>query len=69
MLARIANMKVDPEELMKRANNSGLVRYLFGDDLQGWMRVMIISIILSTVIVVHTRYLTIIYLWESTKEV
>ena len=50
MLARIANMKVDPEELMKRANNSGLVRYLFGDDLQGWMRVMIISIILSTVL-------------------
>ena len=35
MLARIANMKVDPEELMKKANQSGLVRYLFGDDLKG----------------------------------
>lgn len=35
MLARIANMKIDPEELMKNANNSGLVRYLFGDDLKG----------------------------------
>ena len=35
MLARIANMKIDPEELMRKANNSGLVRYLFGDDLKG----------------------------------
>ena len=35
MLARIANVKIDPEELMRRANNSGLVRYLFGDDLKG----------------------------------
>ena len=35
VLARIANVKMDPEELMKKAGNSGLVRYLFGDDLQG----------------------------------
>ena len=35
VLARIANMKIDPEELMRKANNSGLVRYLFGDDLKG----------------------------------
>ena len=35
VLARIANVKIDPEELMRRANNSGLVRYLFGDDLKG----------------------------------
>ena len=35
MLARIANVKMDPEELMKKAGNSGLVRYPFGADLKG----------------------------------
>ena len=37
MLARIANMKIDPEELLAKANTSGLVIYLFGDDLKGKM--------------------------------
>ena len=37
VLARIANVKMDPEELMKKAGNSGLVRYLFGADLKGVM--------------------------------
>ena len=35
MLARIANVKTDPDELMERAKTSGLVRYLFKDDLSG----------------------------------
>merc|ERR1712037_638128 len=35
VLARIANVKTDPDELMERGKTSGLVRYLFGDDLSG----------------------------------
>merc|ERR1712183_330808 len=35
VLARIANVKTDPDELMKNASTSGLVRYLFKDDLSG----------------------------------
>ena len=35
MLARIANVKTDPDELMERGKTSGLVRYLFNDDLSG----------------------------------
>jgi len=35
VLARIANLKTDPEEIMKSAKSSGLVRYLFKDDLSG----------------------------------
>jgi len=35
VLTRIANIKTDPEEQMKTANISGLVRFLFGDDLSG----------------------------------
>eukprot|EP00092_Neocalanus_flemingeri_P087776 GFUD01110835.1.p1 GENE.GFUD01110835.1~~GFUD01110835.1.p1 ORF type:complete len:434 (+),score=104.54 GFUD01110835.1:31-1332(+) len=34
ILAKIANVKTDPEELMK-AESSGLIKYLFGDDLKG----------------------------------
>ena len=30
----IANVKTDPEDLLK-AQNSGLIKYLFGDDLKG----------------------------------
>merc|ERR1712062_356314 len=35
VLARIANVKTDPDELMERGKTSGLVRYLFNDDLSG----------------------------------
>jgi len=35
VLARIANVKTDPDELMERGKTSGLVRYLFKDDLSG----------------------------------
>jgi Ca2+-binding EF-hand superfamily protein len=35
VLARVANVKKDPDELMKSASKSGLVRYLFKDDLSG----------------------------------
>ena len=35
MLARIANVKTDPDELMERGKTSGLVKYLFNDDLSG----------------------------------
>jgi len=34
-LARIANAKIDPDQLMREGASSGLVRYLFGDDLSG----------------------------------
>ena len=33
-MAKIANIKTDPEELLT-SQKSGLVRYLFGDDLTG----------------------------------
>merc|ERR1711963_953706 len=35
VLARIANAKIDPDQLMREGATSGLVRYLFGDDLSG----------------------------------
>merc|ERR1719400_383356 len=35
VLARVSNVKTNPEELMKNASTSGLVRYLFKDDLSG----------------------------------
>ena len=35
VLARIANVKTDPDELLERGKTSGLVRYLFRDDLSG----------------------------------
>merc|ERR1719205_523362 len=35
VLARIANTKVDPELQMQEAASSGLIRYLFKDDLSG----------------------------------
>ena len=35
VLARIANAKIDPDQLMREGASSGLVRYLFGDDLSG----------------------------------
>merc|ERR1711936_1058528 len=35
VLARIANAKIDPDQLMSEGASSGLVRYLFGDDLSG----------------------------------
>merc|ERR1712226_1030126 len=35
VLAKIANTKVDPELQMQEAANSGLIRYLFKDDLSG----------------------------------
>lgn len=35
VLARIANAKLDPNELMREGNMSGLVKYLFKDDLSG----------------------------------
>jgi len=38
VLARISNVKTDPEELMKNAENSGLVKYLFGSDLSGSLK-------------------------------
>ena len=38
VLARIANAKIDPDQLMKEGATSGLVRYLFGDDLSGSLR-------------------------------
>ena len=34
-MARIANAKIDPDQLMREGATSGLVRYLFGDDLSG----------------------------------
>ena len=34
-MARISNVKTDPDELMERGKTSGLVRYLFNDDLSG----------------------------------
>ena len=34
-MARIANAKIDPVQLMSEGASSGLVRYLFGDDLSG----------------------------------
>ena len=34
ILAKIANVKTDPEELLK-SKKSGLVKYLFGEDLSG----------------------------------
>ena len=34
-MARIANAKIDPDQLMREGASSGLVRYLFGDDLSG----------------------------------
>jgi len=33
VLARIANVKYDPDEVEKRGRKSGLIRYLFGDNL------------------------------------
>merc|ERR1712110_1017485 len=38
VLARVSNVKTNPEELMKSASTSGLVRYLFGADLSGSLR-------------------------------
>merc|ERR1712066_51678 len=38
VLARVSNVKTSPEELMKNASTSGLVRYLFGDDLSGSLK-------------------------------
>lgn len=35
VLARIANIKFNPDEVMEWGSKSGLVRYLFGDDLKG----------------------------------
>jgi len=35
VLARIANAKINPDQLMMEGASSGLVRYLFGDDLSG----------------------------------
>ena len=35
VLARIANSKIDPDHLMREGATSGLVKYLFGDDLSG----------------------------------
>jgi len=37
VLARIANVKYNPEELMDRGKKSGLIRYLFGDNLEGML--------------------------------
>ena len=34
ILAKIANVKTDPEELLT-SQKSGLVKYLFGEDLKG----------------------------------
>ena len=38
VLARVSNVKTNPEELMKNASTSGLVRYLFGADLSGSLK-------------------------------
>jgi hypothetical protein len=35
VLALVANVKKEPDDLMKSASKSGLVRYLFKDDLSG----------------------------------
>jgi len=35
ILAKIANVKTDPEEILKTKEFSGLAKYLFGDDLKG----------------------------------
>ena len=32
-MARIANAKIDPDQLMREGASSGLVRYIFADDL------------------------------------
>jgi len=37
VLARISNVKTDPDELMKTAEKSGLIKYLFGPDLSGFL--------------------------------
>merc|ERR1719370_2584558 len=37
VLAQVANIKTDPEQLWKAAQASGLVRYLFKDDLSGFL--------------------------------
>ena len=61
MLARIANMKIDPEELLAKANTSGLVIYLFGDDLKGKMLHHLIPLLMPTqapfeASLAHTEY-------------
>merc|ERR1712066_460499 len=38
VLARVSNVKTNPEDLMKNASTSGLVRYLFGADLSGSLK-------------------------------
>jgi len=35
ILAKIANLKADPEEILKTKEFSGLAKFLFGDDLKG----------------------------------